>query len=168
MARTDPPLIRKASAADVPALAGIYNEAVLTTTATFDIEPRSLADRSLWLQSRGERYPVFVAEVEGQVVGFAALSRWSDRAAYDDSAETALYVNSAHRNRGFGRELYTVILAEARRLEFHVLIARITADSEASLHLHRQAGFAQAGTLHEVGRKFGRLLDVHIMEKLLG
>ena len=83
------PSIRAATPADVPAIAEIYNEAILTTTATFDLEPKSLADRAEWLQSRGARHPVLVAEVDGRVVGFAALSRWSDRTAYDDTAETA-------------------------------------------------------------------------------
>ena len=156
--------IRPAAVGDVPAIADIYNEAVLTTTATFDLEPKSLADRTEWLQSRGTRHPVLVAAVAGQVVGFAALSRWSDRTAYDDTAEAALYVHSAQRNRGIGRELYAAMIAEARRLEFHTLIARITEDSAASLHLHRSAGFVHVGTLREVGRKFGRLLDVHVLQ----
>jgi phosphinothricin acetyltransferase len=156
--------IRHATVDDVPALAAIYNEAVLTTTATFDIEPKSLADRTTWLQSRGDRYPVLVAEIEGEVVGYAALARWSERAAYDDTAETALYVHSAHRDRGVGRELNAAIFREARRLGFHSLIARITADSAASLHLHQSAGFVAVGTLREVGRKFGRLLDVQVLQ----
>jgi L-amino acid N-acyltransferase YncA len=161
------PLIRQATLADVPALADIYNEAVLTTTATFDIEPKSIEDRTEWLQSRGERYPVLVAEVDGQVVGYAVLTRWSDRAAYADTVETGLYVHSAHRDRGIGRELKAAIIEEARRLGFHSLVARITADSAVSLHLNRTAGFTHVGTLREVGCKFGRLLDVHIMQKLL-
>ena len=150
--------------ADVPAIAEIYNEAILTTTATFDLEPKSLADRAQWLQSRGARHPVLVAEIDGKVAGFAALSRWSDRTAYDDTAETALYVHSAQQNRGIGRELYAALIAEAGRLAFHTLIARITEDSAASLHLHRNAGFIHVGTLREVGRKFGRLLDVHVLQ----
>ena len=159
--------IRLATVADVPAIADIYNEAVLTTTATCDLEPQSLADRTEWLHARGARHPVLVALVDGRVVGFAALSRWSDRTAYDDTAETALYVHSAQQNRGVGRELYAATIAEARRLAFHTLIARITEDSAASLHLHRSAGFVHVGTLREVGRKFGRLLDVHILQLVL-
>jgi phosphinothricin acetyltransferase len=156
--------IRQATVADVQAIADIYNEAVLTTTATFDVEPKSLADRTEWLQSRGARHPVLVAAVDDKVIGFAALSRWSDRSAYDDTAETAIYVLSARQNRGIGRQLYAAAIAEARRLGFHTLIARITEDSTASLHLHRSAGFVHVGTLRQVGRKFGRLLDVHILQ----
>jgi phosphinothricin acetyltransferase len=160
-------LIRPAAPADVPAIAEIYNEAIRTTTATFDLEPKSLANRAEWLQSRGARHPVLVAEVDGKVVGFAALSPWSDRTAYDDTAETALYVLAGQQRRGIGRELCAAIIAEARRLKLHTLIARITEDSAASLHLHRRAGFAEVGTMREVGRKFGRLLDVHILQLVL-
>jgi phosphinothricin acetyltransferase len=167
MAQSLSPLIRPATAGDVAAIADIYNEAVLTTTATFDLEPKSLADRSEWFRTRGERHPVLVAELGAAVVGYAALSRWSDRAAYDGTAETALYVHSSWRGRGIGRALNDGIIREARRVGLHSLIARITADSAASLHLHRQAGFVEVGTLREVGRKFGRLLDVHILQLVL-
>lgn len=159
--------IRRAEIADAAAIAGIYNEAILNTTATFDTEPKSIDERRAWLQARSDRHPVLVAEVDGRVAGFAVLNPWSDRAAYDDTAETGLYVHSEYRDRGIGRALKAALIAEARQLGFHALIARITADSEASLHLNREAGFVEVGTLREVGRKFGRLLDVLIMQKLL-
>ena len=167
MAHEPGPSIRPATVADVAAIADIYNEAVLTTTATFDLEPKSLADRMEWLRSRGPRHTVLVAVVGGKVVGFTSLSRWSDRTAYDDTAETAVYVHSSQHNRGIGRELYAALIAEAKRLAFHTLIARVTEDSAASLKLHRSAGFVHVGTLREVGRKFGRLLDVHILQLVL-
>jgi len=165
---TSPPLsLRRAVPADAPAIAGIYNEAILTTTATFDLEPKSVDERTEWLRSRDGRHPVLVAELEGKVVGFASLSPWSDRAAYADTAETGLYVHSAFQGRGIGRRLKAAVLDEARRLGFHTLIARITADSGASIHLNEAAGFVHVGTMKEVGRKFDRFLDVHIMQKML-
>ena len=161
------PLIRRAGLDDAAAIAGIYNEAILNTTATFDTEPKPIEERREWLRTRGERHPVLVAEIDGDVVGFAALNRWSERAAYDNTAETGLYVDAGYRGQGIGRALKNALIDEARRLGFHTLIARITADSEASLHLNREAGFVEVGTLREVGCKFGRLLDVRIMQKLL-
>lgn len=160
-------LIRRATPADVPAITEIYNEAILTTTATFDIEPKTTADRAEWLESHGERFPVLVAESEGEVIGWTSLTRWSERAGYEDTAETALYVHSAHRGRGIGRRLKSAMIEEARRLAFHTLIVRVTEDSEASLHLNKDAGFVFVGTVKQAGRKFGRLLDVHIMQKML-
>lgn len=159
--------IRHAQPGDAAAIAEIYNEAIRTTTTTFDTEPKTVEDRLHWLQSRDERHPVLVAVANGQVAGWAALSRWSERAAYDDTAETSFYVHSNFQGRGIGRQLKDAIIAEARRLRFHTLIARVAEGSDASLHLNEQAGFAYVGTLREVGWKFGRRLDVHILQKML-
>jgi L-amino acid N-acyltransferase YncA len=159
--------VRRAEIADVPAIADIYNEAIATTTATFDTEPKSVAERTQWLQSHDERHPVLVAVVDGKVVGWASLTRWSERRAYDDTAETSFYVHSTHRGRGVGRKLKEAAIEEARRLGYHSLIARIAEGSHESVHLNESAGFVHVGTLKEVGRKFGRLSDVHIMQKML-
>src|SRR4051812_46248745 len=157
--------IRHAVIGDAAAIAGIYNEAILTTTATFDTEPKSIEERTEWLRSHDERHPVLVAVAEGAIVGWASLSRWSDRAAYDDTAETSFYVHSAARGRGIGRKLKAATIQEAQRLGYHTLIARVAEGSHESLHLNESAGFAHVGTLKEVGRKFGKLLDVHILQK---
>ena len=101
------------------------------------------------------------------MVGWASLSRWSERPAYDDTAETSFYVKAEYRGRGIGRALKGAIVAEARRLGFHTLIARVAAESEASLHLNESLGFTHVGTLKEVGKKFGRRLDVHILQMIL-
>ena len=162
-----PVTIRRAELADAPAIADIYNEAILTTTATFDTETKSVEERAQWLQSHDERHPVLVAVVDGRVVGWASLTRWSERRAYDDTAETSFYVHSTHRRRGIGRQLKDAIIEEARRLRYHSLIARVAEGSEESIHLNERAGFVHVGTLKEVGRKFDRLLDVHIMQKML-
>ncbi|MBM4004585.1 MAG: N-acetyltransferase family protein [Planctomycetes bacterium] len=160
-------MIRRAVLADVAAITEIYNQAILTTTATFDTEPRDLEDRRRWFLDRTERYPVLVAELQGKVVGWTALSPFSDRRAYDVTAETAFYVDQAFRGQGMGRSLKRSIIEEARRIGFHSLVARVAADSAASLHLNAQFGFQMVGTLREVGHKFGRLLDVHILQRML-
>lgn len=160
-------LIRRAKPADVPDITAIYNEAIATTVATFDTEPKTVDDRMAWLESHGERHPVLVAVVDGKVVGWSSLTRWSERSAYDDTAETSFYVHSTHRGRGVGSALKAAIVEEARRLNFHTIIARVAEGSHESIHLNESAGFVHVGTLKEVGRKFGRLLDVHIYQKLL-
>jgi len=159
--------IRRAEPADAEVIAEIYNEAILTTTATFDTEPKSIEERAQWLQSHDDRHPVLVGVIDGQVVGWASLTAWSDRAAYDDTAETSFYVHSTQRGRGIGRTLKEAIIEEARRLGYHTLIARVAEGSADSLHLNVKAGFVHVGTLKEVGRKFGRLLDVHLLQKML-
>lgn len=160
-------VIRPAVPGDVPAITAIYNEAILATTATFDIEPKSVEERAAWLAARDARHPVLVAIVDRRVVGWACLTRWSDRPAYDATAETSFYVESASRGRGIGRALKDAIIAEARRLEYHTLIARVAEGSDASRHLNERAGFVHVGTLRQVGRKFGHWLDVDVMQLML-
>src|SRR5947199_6339602 len=97
--------IRRATVADAAAIAAIYNEAIATTTATFDTDPKTAEERIRWLNSHDERHPILVADTNGTVVGWASLTAWSDRTAYDDTAETSFYVRSAYRGRGIGRKL---------------------------------------------------------------
>jgi phosphinothricin acetyltransferase len=160
--------IRQARLSDAQAIADIYNEAIATTIATMDTEPKTAEERTRWLQSHDDRHPILVAEIDGVVVGWASLTEWSDRPAYADTAESSFYVRSTDRGRGIGRKLKETTIEEARRLGFHTLIARITEGSAESLHLNESTGFVHVGTLKQVGRKFGRLLDVHILQKILG
>ncbi len=159
--------IRRALAEDVEAIMAIYNEAILTTTATFDTEPKTIAERMEWFKTHDERHPILIAAIDGTIVGWASLSRWSDRPAYDDTAETSFYVNAEYRGRGIGRMLKEAIIEEARRFHFHTLIARVAEGSQESLHLNESVGFVHVGTMKQVGRKFGKLLDVHILQKML-
>jgi len=159
--------IRRAELGDVPAITDIYNEAILTTVATFDTEVKTIADREQWFQAHGERHPILVSLVDGKVVGWASLTEWSDRCAYSDTAEASFYVHSNFRHQGIGRKLLEAIIEEARRAKLHTLLGRVAEGSEESLHLSYAAGFVLVGTLKEVGRKFGRLLDVHLLQLLL-
>jgi phosphinothricin acetyltransferase len=160
-------VIRAAVLADLSAITEIYNEAILTTTATFDTEPKSLDERREWFQSHDERHPILIAESSGQVVGWASLTRWSDRRAYDETAETSFYVKDVCRGQGIGRQLKLAIIEEAKRLGFHSLIARVAEGSGESLHINESVGFTRVGILKEVGQKFGRRLGVHILQKML-
>jgi L-amino acid N-acyltransferase YncA len=160
-------VIRKAAKSDIDAITEIYNEAILTTTATFDTEPKSITDRLQWFNSHDERHPIFVAVYEGSVVGWSSITQWSERPAYSETSEISSYVKSEYRNKGIGRKLKIVIIEEAKKLQFHCLIARVAGESAVSLHLNRSFGFVEVGTLKEVGKKFGRRLDVHILQKIL-
>lgn len=161
------PTVRSATEADLPAITAVYNDAIRTTTATFDTEEKSVDDRRRWLLQRDARHPVLVAECEGRLAGFAALSPWSDRCAYAATAENSVYVDEAWRSRGIGRALLAELLAAARKAGLHTVIARIAAGNPASEALHRAAGFAHIGTMREVGLKFGRRLDVHLYQLVL-
>jgi len=165
---TETPLtIRFAETSDALAIADIYNEAIRSTTATFDTEPKSEADRKSWLASHDERHPVWVAEVDGKVVGWAAITAWSDRPAYNETGETSFYVAEVFRGQGIGRALKSHLIAEARRLGYYTLLARMAEGSEASIHINKSFGFRHIGTMKDVGFKFGRRLDVHLMQLML-
>jgi phosphinothricin acetyltransferase len=126
-----------------------------------------LEERRGWFKSHGERHPILVAEFDGRVVGWGCLTKWSDRPAYDETAETSFYVKEEHRGKGIGRKLKQATIDKARQLGFHSLIARVAEGSEESLHLNETFGFHRVGTLTEVGRKFDQLLDVHILQLML-
>jgi len=157
-------VIRTATTHDIPAITSIYNEAILTTTATFDTETQSEKDRHAWFTANMPRYPIIVAELDGEVVGWAALTAWSKKPAYDQTAECSYYVKQAYQNQGIGKQLQGAIIECGRQSGFHTLIARVAEGSDASLHICKQCGFKSAGILRQVGFKFGKLLDVHLLQ----
>jgi L-amino acid N-acyltransferase len=162
-------LIRPADLEDAPALMAIYNPVVETSTATFDLVPRTLDQQREWITDRSGARIVLVAvdDTIDEVVGFAALSPYRDRAAYSTTVEDSVYVHEAHQGRGIGRRLLTELVETARSHGFHAVMARIVADHESSIALHSVCGFEIVGHEREVGRKFGRWLDVTLMERLL-
>ena len=162
--------LRLARLDDAEAIRQIYNAEVQTSTVTFDIVPRSLDEQRRYLTDRSGAHAVIVAEDEGEgaVVGYGALSPWRSKPAYATSVEDSVYVHRDHQGRGIGRTLLDELLRVGTAHGFHAVFARIVGGHEASIRLHEAAGFEIVGTEREVGRKFGRWLDVVLMERLLG
>lgn len=152
---------------DAEALRAIYNLEVTESTVTFDLVPRSLADQLAWIEEHSGGHPATVAEVDGEVIGFAALSPYRPRPAYATTVEDSVYVHREHRGTGVGRLLLADLVERAADHGFHAAIARIVGSHEASIALHRACGFTEIGREHEVGRKFGRWLDVVLMQRML-
>jgi L-amino acid N-acyltransferase YncA len=164
-----PVTVRLARLDDAEATRQIYNAEVTTSTATFDLVPRSLEQQRQWLTARSGAHAVLVAEdEEAGVVGFASLSPWRYRPAYATSVEDSVYVHPGHQGRGIGKTLLSELLEVANAHGFHAVFARIVGGHELSIRLHEAFGFEVVGTEVEVGRKFGRWLDVVVMELLLG
>jgi L-amino acid N-acyltransferase YncA len=159
-------IIRQATLQDLQAITEIYNEAILKTTATFDTEPKTPEEQKGWYQNHGNKYPILVVEQDNVVAGWASLSKWSDRCAYSDTAEISLYVKEENQGKGIGRTLIETVVREGQKAGLHTLIARIADSNEVSIHLAESVGFKHIGIMKEVGRKFGRLLDVHLMQKI--
>ena len=159
--------IRLARLDDAEAIRQIYNHEVSTSTVTFDLVPRSLDEQRTWLGARSGAHAVIVAEDEGEVVGFASLSPFRDRPAYNSTVEDSIYVRADQRGRQVGHRLLEELLSLASQHGFHTVIARIVGGHEASIGLHRRLGFTEIGTEREVGRKFGTWLDVVAMQRML-
>lgn len=163
-------MLRLATLDDAEAIRAIYNVEVSTSTVTFDLVPRSLEDQRAWLQARSGAHSAIVAvdDPTGDVIGFGSLSPWKDRPAYRTSVEDSVYIHRDHQGRGLGRLLLTELLEVATASGFHAVFARIVAGHDASIALHAALGFEQVGVEREVGRKFGRWLDVVLMERIVG
>lgn len=159
--------IRRATPGDAAAIREIYNYEVENETSTFDLVPRTLEVQQAWIMERSGAFAVVVATLNGQVVGFGALSEYRDRAAYSTSVEDSIYVSRAHGRQGIGKAILTHLLNEADASGFHTVMARIGAASVASRALHEACGFTLVGIEREVGRKFGRWLDVALMQCIL-
>lgn len=161
--------VRRATVDDAEAIRRIYNAEVTGSTVTFDLVPRTPEEQRHWLVDRSGAYAVLVAEDDaGAVAGFASLSPYRDRPAYSTTVEDSVYVDGDRRGQGVGATLLDELVATATAHGFHAMIARIVGDHEASIALHQRAGFSVVGTEREVGRKFGRWLDVVVMQRLLG
>ncbi len=154
--------IRRVEPADLPALLAIYNHYVLHTPITFDVEPRTLAQRREWLDgfAPAGRYQCFVAVKGGEAIGWACTAPFKQKAAYETSAETSIYLAPGEAGRGLGRRLYETLFAALQGEDLHRLYAGISVPNDASVALHETMGFRLVGTYDEVGRKFGRFWDV--------
>ncbi len=160
--------VRPAMGPDAEAIRAIYNAAVTTSTATFDLVTRSASDQGAWMDAHQGAYTAVVAvDDDGMVTGFASISPYRDRAAYRTTVEDSVYVDASSRRNGVGRALLEELLARATAHGFHSVIARIGETNDASIGLHRTCGFELVGTEREVGRKFGRWLDVTVLQRML-
>lgn len=155
-------MIRKAEIRDIPALMDIYNDAILHTTATFDTEIKDMENRLAWFEEHTGRYVIYVYEKDGVVVGYASLSRYRDRRAFDPAVEISIYIHKDYRGCGIGRELMEQTLAYAEQCpEIGTVISLITSENETSIHLHEVFGFTYCGQIRNAGVKFGKTLSLN-------
>jgi phosphinothricin acetyltransferase len=160
--------VRDAKEADAGGILRIYNDAVAHTTAIWNDQLASLDSRLAWLRERKQSgYPVLVAAEGMDILGYASFGAFRPWDGYRHTVEHSVYVDSAARRRGVGRVLMDGLIARARAMEKHVMIAGIEATNEPSLELHARLGFAKVGHLRAVGRKFDRWLDLVFMQLML-
>jgi phosphinothricin acetyltransferase len=163
--------IRSAAAGDIAAITAIYADAVRHGTATFELEPpdeAEMAGRLRHLQDGG--FPYLVATTKsGRITGYAYAGPYRARPAYGWTVEDSIYLDPHFHRRNIGSFLLARLIDEARRGGFRQMVA-VIGDSaqEASIALHRRAGFSMIGTMRSVGFKHGRWLDTVLMQRALG
>lgn len=159
-------LIRPAQQQDLPALLAIYNHEILNGVATFDLQPKSLAERQSWFDEHNKNnHPLLVAEQDGEVLGYASLSRYAEKAAYNSTVELSVYIAPSARRQGIASQsMHAVIELAKKDNATHLIVSLITGTNQASISLHQKFGFNKVGMLHQVGYKHQQFLDVHIYE----
>jgi phosphinothricin acetyltransferase len=159
--------VRRATEDDVAAITRIYNEGIVDRIATLEVEERPEEERSAWLRNRDERHPVFVAERDGVVVGWAALNVYNPRPAYRFVSDFSVYVGREARGAGVGKLLLARLIEEARARGFHKLVSAAFPFNTTAMRLYRNAGFREVGTFREQGVLDGRWVDTVVIELLL-
>jgi phosphinothricin acetyltransferase len=159
--------IRNATADDASAIAEIYNQGIEDRVATFETALRSAEDQRAWLKAIAGRYPSVVAQIDGEIIGWAGAVPYRDRECYRGIGEFSMYVRRDWRGRGVGDLLVAALITEAERLGLWKLISRIFPFNEASRALCRKRGFREVGVYEKHAQLDGRWLDVVIVERLI-
>jgi len=162
--------IRPTSVADLPSITEIYAHEVLEGTATFELVPPDLAEMTRRFQALVDGgFPYLVAELDGDVAGYAYASSYRPRPAYRFTVENSVYLRPQIHRRGIGRQLLERLIAECEARGFRQMIAVIgDSANAASIGVHAACGFQMIGTHPHVGLKFGRWLDTVMMQRELG
>ena len=158
-------LIRHATADDCAAIANIFNHAVLHTAAIWSDHTVDTENRLAWFYQRGNAgYPVLVACANNTVVGYASFGDWRAFDGFRHTVEHSVYVHPEHHGKGIGKALMEALIAEAKRIGKHVMVAGIESQNAGSIALHHKLGFAITAQMPQVGVKFGRWLDLTFMQ----
>ena len=159
-------VLRTATEEDLPAMAAIYNQAIERTTSTFDVEPRPDDNYQARVASERSGDHVVVAEISGEVVGYAFSNSYRRRPAYDTTREVSVYVAEGQRSHGLGSRLYDDLIRRLDADGIHTIVSVIAQPNPASEKLHRAMGFDHVGTLREVGFKFGKWVDTALWQRM--
>ncbi|MDP0398286.1 GNAT family N-acetyltransferase [Tsukamurella strandjordii] len=160
--------IRDAQPSDLPAILVIHNDAVENSTAIWSEETSDLAERTAWLEERrAGGFPVLVAIVDGELGGYASYGPFRAKTGYRYTVENSVYVADGFYRRGIAEALMNALIDRAKQSDVHVVVAAIEESNHASVALHRKLGFRVTGQMPQVGIKFGRWLDLVLMQRIL-
>lgn len=162
-------MIRDVCFSDAQAIADIYRHHVLTGTATFEMEPPTIAETAVKIEQILKQKAVFlVIDIDGGVAGYAYATPFRDRPAYMMTCEDSVYLHPDHMGKSVGSQLLSALIDSARVMGFRQIIAVVGGGAPASVALHAKLGFEHRGTMKSVGRKFGQWLDTVYMQRALG
>lgn len=159
--------IRPVELSDSSAIAEIYNHYILNSVASFETEALSIEMMQKRIQEISVAFPYFVCEIDGNIAGYCYAHPWKERAAYRYSLESTVYISPQYLHKGIGRKLMEKLITSCTERGFHVLIACITGNNEASIALHENLGFKKASHFEKVGYKHNQILDVVDYQLLL-
>lgn len=160
--------IRDAEIVDLETITEIYNDAVQNTTAIWNERTVDVDDRAAWLADRFRAgYPVLVASDDDGVLGYATFGDWRPHDGFRHTVEHSVYVRGDHRGRGIGKALMNELIARARAIGKHVMVAAVASENIGSIVLHERLGFVETGRMPQVGVKFGRWLDLTFLQLAL-
>lgn len=155
--------IRQATEVDLPEITEIYNRHVRESTATFDMDEKSIENRKAWFTAHGPKYPIFVAVADNVVAGWASISPYGERRGWRFTVENTVYLRDGYQGHGLGKMMLGRLVQAADDLGYHASISQVVANNIASIKMHNGFGFIQAGNLTQVGRKFGQWLDIVLL-----
>jgi L-amino acid N-acyltransferase YncA len=163
--------VRTADDGDMPVVRDLYNALIPTTTVAWTEKPETLRERMTWYRAQQRAgYPVLVVELERRDVGFASYASFRGAGkwpGYRHTVEHTIHVDQAHWGQGLGRMLLEALVEHARGADIHVMVAAVDAANLESVAFHERLGFVVVARMHEVGRKFGRWLDLVLMQRIL-
>lgn len=160
--------IRPYQTSDTKAILEIINHMILTSTALYDYKPRTLANQKVIFEDKlAKGFPVIVATVEDEVVGFGYYGEFRFREAYKFTVEHSVYARKDFIGKGVGKLIMKHLIDLAREQQLHTMVAVIDAENESSVEFHEKLGFEIVGVIKESGFKFDRWLHSVIMQKML-
>lgn len=160
-------MIRQFKPSDLNPMREIYNHYVENTLVTFDevaLNEQEFADK---LNPVIHKYPCFVYEKEGQVLGFSYATEWKENPAYRFTVSTAIYLDPEAIDKGTGTALYKKLIEELREMNTHSIVAGILMPNEKSTRMHERLGFSKVAHLSQIGFKFNKWIDVSYWQMIL-
>ncbi|MBN1907494.1 MAG: N-acetyltransferase [Deltaproteobacteria bacterium] len=159
--------IRCAKTEDAQHIIDIYNWYIVNTIITFETDPVSFAEMQERIGEKLQNHDWLIAEIDNEIIGYAYYGVFRVRVAYRHTVESTIYLSKEYKGRGLGMPLYSALIDSAKNKGFREMLGVIALPNPESIKFHKKSGFNDAGTLKNIGFKFGRYIDVAILQKTI-